>query len=111
MTSAGGSPRGVAADRRRTSRDPPGGRVRVLGRRGERMLGREAVIDRGDQAAGAIRQEPADSVVRLEVADHPATAVEEDEDGERPPPFGYVEAQRDVAGRPRADAILDLGNR
>ena len=52
------------------------------------MLGRQAVVDARDHAAGRVGERPADAVVRVDVADHPAAAVEEDEAGKGPRPDG-----------------------
>ena len=52
-------------------------------RRGERMLRREAIVDAQDGAARQVRQPPAQGVVELEVAHHPAAAVDEQDPPER----------------------------
>ena len=56
--------------------DPAVRRHRVVVRRGEGVLGRQPVVDRQDPDAAALGQEPAGRVVAVEVAVHPAAAVE-----------------------------------
>ena len=52
---------------------------------GEGVLGGEPVVHREDRGPGGVGEEAADPVVGLEVADHPAAAVEIDEQRRRRP--------------------------
>ena len=79
--------RAVAADRQAAGIDAEAGRVGcdpACGRDGvvhggrELVLGRQPVMHRNDDAARCVGQRAADLVVALQVADHPAAAVEED---------------------------------
>jgi hypothetical protein len=61
----------------------PGGRgVTILGRGRVGVLRGAAVVDRHDHASRTVADGAADAVVRIEVAQHPTTAVEEDHDGQ-----------------------------
>lgn len=66
-------PVGVAVDAVGMSVSPLDGGVGVLNGRRERMFGREAVVDREHRAVGGVRERPADVVVALQPAEHPAT--------------------------------------
>ena len=89
------APRGCPRPRRETgARAPCGSRPR---RRAARRIG----------------QLPAEQVVRVEVADHPAAAVEVQQAGQRlgrRGPGRAVAAQPDRAGRAGAGQVLDLGH-
>ena len=64
----------------------------VLEGRGVAVLGGAAVVERGEQPAGALGEEAAETVVGVEVVERPAASVEEERDrqGTRP---RAVEAQ------------------
>src|ERR1700730_14881174 len=53
----------------------------VVDRGRKRVLGRDGVIDRDDDAAAGIGQRPAQGVVCIEAAASPSTAVEKDQPG------------------------------
>ena len=53
----------------------------ILDRCGEGVLGSEPVVDREHLHVGVPGEQAARLVVRIEVADDPATAVEEDHEG------------------------------
>jgi hypothetical protein len=72
-------PRRIATELRSPHERPAITRQSVLERAREPVLGREAVLDREDPAAGPHSDSPAETVVRPHVADDPATAVEEHE--------------------------------
>jgi hypothetical protein len=55
--------------------EPADDRVEVVGRRGERVLGRPAVVDAEHGAAAAVGDPPADAVVDVDVVEHEAAAV------------------------------------
>src|SRR5690606_34754620 len=56
--------------------DPRSGDDAIVERRGKRVLGREPIVDREHGAARAIRELPAERIVRVDVADRPAAAME-----------------------------------
>ena len=64
--------------------DPLGRRVRVFGGDGVLVLGGEAVVDARHDRSRGIGERAADAVMRLDVADHPAAAMEVDVGGEGP---------------------------
>ena len=76
---ANGKARRVDAERGAVCRNPFGRGDAVLDRGREFVLGRQAVIDRDDRAAGGIGQMAAHRVVAFEIADDPAAAVEKDQ--------------------------------
>ena len=88
-------------------RQPARGGVAVLGCRRERVLRRKPVVDGDDEAADAVREAPADAVVRVEVADDPPAAVEVHEHGERCSADRRVDADRDLARGSRDGSVLD----
>lgn len=54
---------------------PARGRNAIIDRRGETMLGPEAIVDRNYRKPAGKRKLPADDVVGIEVTDYPAAAV------------------------------------
>ncbi len=56
--------------------DPPHGREGVLRGCGEAVLGGVPVVHRHDHRARARAKVPAQRVIRIQVAEHPAAAVE-----------------------------------
>ena len=80
----------------------------VLERRGERVLGREPVIDRDDAAARGVRERAADPVVGVERAGHEAASVKVHDPrarhgrGER-----GVQAKAQCPGRPFDSELVD----
>ena len=111
--------RAVAADRdarriepeaRGVGRHPQQSRVGVLDRRRVLELGREPVVHRRDRAAGRVDDGPADAVVGVEVADHPAAAVVEDQHRMRADAGGLVHAHRDLAAGDRHAMIGHRGH-
>ena len=56
--------------------EPAVGRQAVVDRGGELVLGRQPVVDGHDERAGVLGQARAQPVMGLEVALHPAAAVE-----------------------------------
>ena len=62
------------------------------------VLGSTAVVQRGKQPAGALGDPPHETVVRIEVVERPAAAVNEEGDRQRSP-RGPVEAQSQAALR------------
>ena len=63
--------------------------IASIGRGRKLVLGRKPVVDREHHEAGLVGDLPADDVIAVEIADHPAAAVVEDERG-RGPFFGAV---------------------
>src|SRR5574340_1133623 len=59
------------------------GEEAILDAGGKWILRREPVVNREHRATRPKGKLPADHVVRIEVADHPAAAMEEDERGQR----------------------------
>src|SRR5437867_4151193 len=102
-------PAGVDAERRRVGRDPPRGRPRVVDRGRELVLRRQTIVDVDDADARARRELSAEHVVRLDVADDPAAAVEEDERGQhrrRRHTFRTIETHGDRSRRTAGRQIL-----
>ncbi len=115
------------APRPRCRRPPPAARsasgARPSGRRpgcppavrGCGCSGAQPVVDGDDGRAPAGWPPPAHRVVRVEVADRPATAVQPDHDRSRavahPAQPGPVDAQRQRAARAVDAAVLDVGDR
>ena len=89
---------------------PVGGSERVVERRGKRVLGREAVVDREHRVTARHRKTATGCVVRVEIADHPAAAVEVDEQADARVRSWPVQASRDAARVDPAD-FLDLDRR
>ncbi len=81
-----------------------GGGVFDGGREG--MLRRQSVVDRQHGRAGGRGEEATDAVVGLEVADHPAAAVEVEEEGGRA--VGRQPPWQVEAGRKRPGVAWDL---
>ena len=69
-------PRGVAAELARMLGQPAQRAERVVERGGERVLGGEAVVDGDHDRARGVGQRAADGVEGVDVADHPAAAVQ-----------------------------------
>ena len=83
--------------------------VAILGGGGVGVLGRQPVVDRHHDGVRAVCQRAAEVVVGLEVADHPAAAVEEDHGRRRRwRAVGAIDAHRDGAGRAGNRPVLDL---
>jgi hypothetical protein len=59
-----------------------GDKETIVNRRRKRMLGGEAIVDGEHRAARACRELPAQDIVGIQVADRPASAMEEDERGQ-----------------------------
>ena len=91
-------PLGVAAERLGVRARPRGRREGVLEAGRERMLGRQPVVDREYGVATLVGERPREVVVRLEVAEHPAAAVQEDEQPEARLGARPVEARGDASG-------------
>ena len=92
--------RAVAGDDDRTAEllgRPLGRRVRVVGRRGEAMLRREAVVDADDAGPRLVREVAHSRVPGVEVADDPAAPVEV-HDGPGRVRHRLVDPRRDPAG-------------
>ena len=66
----------IGAERLGVRERPRVGSGCVFDRRRERVLGREAVVDREHVGARVPAQQPAQAVVRVEIAEHEAAAVE-----------------------------------
>ncbi len=95
---------------------PARGGEGIFRRSGKLVLRRQAVIDGRNQTAGSVGQRPAQVVVRGQVADHPAAAVEENHRpgvarswaaASRGRP---IEPQRNVASRRRDPPLFNLGH-
>ena len=87
------APRAVAPDRDPAGVDtevggvcmrPAEGRDSVVDRRRKAVLRRQSVVDIEDRDARLSAQEATARVMRVDVTEHPATAVEVDEQGQRP---------------------------
>ena len=83
-------PRRIGAERGGMLRAPAGGGQAVLRRRRERVFRRQAVVDRGDDAARPGAEVAADAVMRVEAAEHEAAAMVEDQQREGPRALGGV---------------------
>jgi hypothetical protein len=95
---AGGDALGVASQLGGVLGHPRGRREAVVEGSGVGVLEREPVVDRDDDGAGPVG-DPADRVVAdVDVADHPAAAVEVHDDRLRPVARGGVDASGDVPG-------------
>ena len=96
---------GIDAEAGRVGCDPARGRDGVVDGGRELVLGRQPVIDRNDDAARGVGERAADLVVALQVADHPAAAVEEDQGRLRlilAGALAAIQPQRDRPGRARS---------
>jgi hypothetical protein len=58
------------------------------------VLGRQPVVDAENRVATAVREDATEVVVRVEVAQHPSAAVEEDEHTESVTVVGSIQARR-----------------
>src|SRR5579883_3330706 len=104
-------PAGVDVEARALRRDPFGRGHRVLDRGGKFVLGGEPVTDGDDRAAARVGDQPADAVVSVKVADHPAAAMKIDERRQRRSARGAepaVEAERDLPAGAKRLEIADL---
>lgn len=108
---AGGEARGIPADGGGIGGDPPRGRIGVLDGRGKIVLGRVAIVDRGDEAARGIGDGPAVKIRGLQVSHHPPATVKEDQHGPWSLSVRRVDPDRDVAVGSRNVENLDPGNR
>ncbi len=112
---ADGEPRRIDPERRALPGDPGGRGEAILDRGREFVLGRQAVVDRDDGAAGGIGEMAAERVVRFDIADDPAAAVEIDQHRQvrrRRGAGAAIEAQRNGAAiRPRCREVADLRDR
>ena len=113
---ADGEACGIGAEGWSVVADVPEGGERIVGRGGEGMLGRQAIVDRNNLAAALVGQPPAGRIVRLDVADHEAAAVIVDQGGQR----AGRDAERTIAatadraagtGEAAVDRLGDLGRR
>src|SRR5229473_7457544 len=100
----------VYVERARVVGHPFGCRVTILWSGWELMLGRETVIDGHGDAWGALREIAAGHVVRLDIADHPSTAMKVHKCPEGAAPRGRVDSHLDIAGGTRDFAIFGLRN-
>ena len=94
--------------------DPLHGGEAVVGGGREAGLGGVAVVDRHDDRVGALAQVAAERVVGVVAAEHPAAAVEVDDDGMRAGGRRAVQAVGQVAGgagQRAVDDLADLGSR
>ena len=98
---------GIAADRQPIGRAakrsgvgvrPAGGGHGIVRAARERVLGRQAVVDAQHAMAAAVGQDAAEVVVGLEVAEHPAASVEEDQQAEIVAIVRPVQPRRDAVG-------------
>ena len=95
------------------ARDPARGGDGILDRGRKLVLRRQPVVDRNDDAARRVGERAADLVVALQVADHPAAAVED-----RPAraaaglacALAAIEPQRDRPAGPAASSVGNLGD-
>ena len=105
---ADGDARGIQAETLGVREDPArrGDGVVVRGR--ERVLGREAVIEREDDDARAVREGPTEAVVRVDRAYDPPAAVEVDDGGGAVGGRAgrRIDASAARAGRPREGAVV-----
>ena len=89
--------------RLRVGRDPFRRGDGVVDGGGEFVLGREAIVDRDHDQLALIGELAADDVVGVEIADHPAAAMEEHQAGARPfvlpQLLRHIDARRDRAVR------------
>ena len=94
--------------------DPARGGDRILDGGGELVLGRQTVVDGHDDGGDGIGDRAADLVVALQVADHPAAAMEVDERRLRPAfvdPVAAIVPQRDRPVGPGCRERQHLGHR
>jgi len=75
------------------------------------MLRGLSVADGDDDAAGFVGQRAAGGVIGLDVGDHPATAVEVDQDGEWRGASGGVDADRNRSGGSGDGCVSDVCDR
>ena len=91
-------------------RCPEGGGVAVVQRAGEPGFGRQAVIYRDDDIAGAFAEAAAGVVGRFQVADYPAAAVEPHQDGIGAGLGGRVDADGQGAAGAVDDAVFHIAD-
>ena len=106
----------IEAEPRRLMRQPGQRRHGVLHRGGEGVLGREPIVEREHGRARVVAQRAAEDVVGLEIADHAAAAMHEEDGGFGLAPLidGGVSAQAHRPGRARHGEIArfaDFGRR
>ena len=89
---------------------PVRGRQGVVEPGRERVLGREPVVDRQDRTAALDGQSPREVVVRVEIADHPPSAVEVDEEPEPVVIARAIETAGYIAAVHRVD-LVDVDRR
>ena len=80
-------------------------RVRIVDGRGKRMLRREPVVDRHDDASGEMREIPAWPIGRIERAEDEAATVKVDQARQLAARRRRVDANRDLTGGPWHRAI------
>ena len=98
--------RGIDAELFRMVGGPFGRGDAVLDGGGKAVLGREPVIDGEHQQLAFMGELAADHVMGLEIADHPAAAMEEDEAGRK----AVLLAQRLRRVEPRRDRAVRRGD-
>ena len=92
--------------------EPRRDRPAVVDRRREAVLRRPPVVDGHDRRAAPVRQLAARPVGSVEVADHPAAGVEPGDRRQRGRFLGRsIDANHDIARRPRDPAVLDGDHR
>ena len=79
----------------------------ILEARRELVLRRQAIVDARDQEAARLGEPPADAVMGVEAADHPAAAVDVDQAGRRPRGARVVQADADRPARARDLVVVD----
>ena len=103
-----GEPRRVATERGRILGHPLQRRVTVVGRSRVSIFRSEAVVGGDDDATTRVRHASRHGIVRVEIAQHPASTVEEDDHGEVAVVTGPVDAHRDLAAVDGDRAIFDV---
>jgi hypothetical protein len=99
----------VALDRVGVDRHPLGGGEAVFDGRRELGLGRQAVVDADDDGLGLGAQLAGHRVVAVDAADREPSAVEEQQDRERPVALRPVHPDRDLAGRAGDRPVVGAG--
>ena len=86
---------------------------RIIDRGRKPVLRRQPVVDRNHARTTAVGKLPAERIVGIEIADHPAAAVVVDQRGQhgvRRHPHRPVEPQRDRTSRSRRHQVTHLGH-